>query len=938
VRVAWNCDRVAGGRRAAGGRIAFALAAVLAAVWAPPGAQAGAPADIPRRVIAVDGSLPVTVRDAQTIPALEPDVRAGAAYDSNPPQQPASFAATVGDGSAAPASPSGAVGPAHVLTVTEQQVQVQTRAGVTLSAVGLDAFWSSLGSPDAFDPRAVYDPLRGRFIVSSLANPNSAASSVLMAVTATGDPTGTWYRYRFEADGTRDEYWADAPSLGFNDKWITLQAGMFEIGTTGHFSRVFLWDLADTYEGGTNRIRYGDLFGFGASQTPAVTLDANVPTQDLLQNWKGNDGGTGRLRLLRIDGAVDAPMLTDYGTIPASVSWADTWPGAVLPQAGTTAKIQAGDARLLSVVRRGGSLWAAQTAFVPAAAPTRAVAQWWQLDAGTAAVRQMGRADGAAAGEQYAYPTIAVNAGGDALLGFSRFSAGTHPSAAFAFRYASDPPNTIRAAATARDGDDVYDDGANAWGAWSATQADPANATDLWTLQQHAATGNRWGTWWTQVHPAPAPSLYAASPLDFGEQRTATPSALKTITVLSDGQQPVTVGAVTLAGTNVSEFTVAGNGCSGQTLAVHGTCPLTIRFTPAADGPRSASLQIASTDPSGPDIVALLGTGVPPTPSFKATPSAVGFGNVVVGQPAPARSFTVTNGDAAILSIGAVTLAGTHAAEFAIDSDGCTGAALAPGEICSMNVSFMPADSGVRTASVRFTHNAPGGQSDVVLSGSGIPPGGEPRISFVPSSLWFPATEPGGQTTVPVRVYNIGTGTLIPGDAAIAGPAAFGVPADECAGAAIAPGSSCLIQVAFTPEEFGTRTGSLIVPGNVPGGEARLPLTATAVDATAPVSVFVTEPGEIVIGGGGAALSGYNVVRGRTTDRLSPILRVTVTFRSSLHDSAVTARLQCDATGRDCAWTAVAPNVPGFYTVTTESVDTWGNRETPGPPLEIFVL
>lgn len=937
--------------RRAGGRIALACLTMIAAGMP----VAAAPAAV---VIRFDRAQPIVARDVWTPPAQAPGLpalpalpghappqRAGA-YESNPPTQPAGFPAVADAGTVSPASPSGAVGPSHIVTVTNQEVKIQTRAGGAVSSVTLAAFWASLGNPVPFDPRAVYDPLRGRFIVMSLSGANSGASSILMAVTATGDPTGQWYRYRVEADGTRDRYWADKPSLGFSDNWVTVQVGMFEIGTSLYFSRVFTFDRADIYDNGTKRVPYGDMFGFGPSQTPAVTLDTGLGPQDLVQNWRGSQGGYGSLRVWRIEGTLDQPSMIDRGVITTTSTWADAPAGgaSMLPQAGTTAKLRAGDARIQNVVRTGGSLWAAHTVFLPAASPTRAAVQWWQIEPGMPAVAQRGRVDGSASDEHYAYPSIAVNANKDVVVAYGRFGPAIYPSAAYSFRYQTDPPGALRAPIGIKSGEAPYataTSGIVRWGEWSAAQADPANTTDFWTLQSHAAApsggSDRWGTWWSSIHPNPGPSIAATpSPMDFGAQRTATPSVLRTVTVFSDGQQPVQPGAVAITGTNAADFAIGGNGCAGRTLLPNETCAVTIRFTPAVDGPRAATLTIAGPQDA---IVDLIGTGVPPEPSFKATPTSLGFGNVIVGEPPVVRTVTVTNGDAATLAIGTVTLGGADAADFTVTGDTCTGAMLPAGPSCTVTVAFAPATTGPRAASLTFTHNAPGGGvSGVAMTGSGIPPGGEPRIVFQPSKLVFPATEPDRPATIAVRVYNVGTGVLVPTAVTIPGAPALSVPGDECTGAAINPGAWCALTVRFAPTDYGLKKATLIVAGNLPAGDARTTVEGVAADITPPESSLSTANGDIVIGGGPSALADYNLVRGSVADRLSAVTRLIVTYRSRLGQTTAPARLDCDATGRTCAFSAPAPMTPGFYEVFVEATDAWGNKETPKPPIEILVV
>src|SRR5207244_8766466 len=68
-------------------------------------------------------------------------------------------------------------------------------------------------------------------IVASISNIKSASASILVGLSATSDPQGTFALYRFvvgcAADPTgqtcnADGEWADFPMLGFNKNWIAV--------------------------------------------------------------------------------------------------------------------------------------------------------------------------------------------------------------------------------------------------------------------------------------------------------------------------------------------------------------------------------------------------------------------------------------------------------------------------------------------------------------------------------------------------------------------------------------------------------------------------------------------------------------------------------------------------------------------------------------------
>ena len=193
-----------------------------------------------------------------------------------------------------------------------------------------------------------------------------------------------------------------------------------------------------------------------------------------------------------------------------SPSWISASPTAAnfAPQQGAgTNKIFIGDARIQNVIYRNGSLWCAQHVFLPTNAATRTAVQWWEFTPGTT-VLQHGRMDDATGAKFYAYPSLAVNRYGDVLIGYSRFAANQFASANYAFHSFQDAPGRLRGDTVLKAGEAKFVvplDGLNLWGDWSGTMTDPLNDTDLWTIQEYAASpvsgSDRWGTWWGRVSP-----------------------------------------------------------------------------------------------------------------------------------------------------------------------------------------------------------------------------------------------------------------------------------------------------------------------------------------------------------------------------------------------------------------------------------------------------
>jgi hypothetical protein len=470
----------------------------------------------------------------------------------------------------------GAVGPDHVVSVVNHNFGIQSRTGKVIKVVDGDTFWDPLAklygvALDPFDPRILYDRFTGRFIFVSVSNPSPDVAKLLLAVSATSDPTGSWVEYGFDVDPTKDR-WADYPSIGFNANWIVIQVNMFKMGASGFGvsrSDMYAFNKAQALAGATS-LSFTKFTGVetesvnafdigGATWSPAVDADNASPnTMYFVQAWNQN---AGTLRICKMAGPVGSETFTAGLQFPLSTeSWTNVLPimnNGFAPQANEAhtathvTHIDNGDARMQNAVLRGGSIWCVQTIAVPTTHqqsgttsnsidhPSNHTAiQWWQVNASIStgnltAPIQRGLIEDTAAvncfngnlttpaqivpcsesGTFYGYPSIAVNAAKDVLIGFSMFGADDWAAAAYAYHSHSDPLNATRKPVIMQIGRAPYfyvvSDGKTRWGDYSATLTDPANDRDFWVVQEHAdlpgtsgsAVQGLWGTRWAKVEP-----------------------------------------------------------------------------------------------------------------------------------------------------------------------------------------------------------------------------------------------------------------------------------------------------------------------------------------------------------------------------------------------------------------------------------------------------
>ncbi len=105
--------------------------------------------------------------------------------------------------------------------------------------------------------------------------------------------------------------------------------------------------------------------------------------------------------------------------------------------------------------------------------------------------------------------------------------------------------------------------------------------------------------------------IISPSPYDFGNVNIGSTSTPQTFTISNTGDADLTLGTITLTGTDPTEFAIQNDYCSAQIISPAGDCTIDAVFVPTLDGAKSANLSIPPDDPYTPTLdVPLSGTGV----------------------------------------------------------------------------------------------------------------------------------------------------------------------------------------------------------------------------------------------------------------------------------------------------------------------------------------
>jgi sugar lactone lactonase YvrE len=170
---------------------------------------------------------------------------------------------------------------------------------------------------------------------------------------------------------------------------------------------------------------------------------------------------------------------------------------------------------------------------------------------------------------------------------------------------------------------------------------------------------------------------------------------------------------------------------------------------------------------------------------------------------------------------------------------------LAPGVECNLSIDFTPQSAGSISATIKATDNAlnagaPNYATQVInLSGTG----GGPVVQATPNPMQFGTIAFGSNETLPLTISNTGTGTLTLNSISVSGyHSYFAVMPDTACAAGVAGGSSCVLQIEYSPTKVGEHIDYLTL--NTNGGTVVVKLRgfAKGVGATVDYLPFSTIP------------------------------------------------------------------------------------------------
>lgn len=350
-----------------------------------------------------------------------------------------------------------AVGGDHVLHGTNNGLIIYNKKGEFVQGV------SQRGFNGGIDPKLFFDA-HNQVFGFDLWNPwdKEKKKPVNISVSETKDPTGAWNTYPVPAPEGRD-----GGGIGYSKKWIGYS---FPGGPT----QSFVLKTEDAKSG-----KPATVYHFEGN------LGHPVATQDDLEDLYFVKLTRRNIVLVRISDSGDgSPVATEVIVAPHNFKNFG-WPPAS-PQKGTDKKTASGDRNPKNLVIQSGFLWFSQTINCDG----RAAVQWHQVDLKDGKFIQSGLLSDKK--NSFIQTTLAVNKKLDVLVGFQETGPDLFISPRFAFRRATDPPNTLRPMVSLGEGKAATEGGA--WGDYSGSVVDGDNHVDLWTIQSIADETGRGDT------------------------------------------------------------------------------------------------------------------------------------------------------------------------------------------------------------------------------------------------------------------------------------------------------------------------------------------------------------------------------------------------------------------------------------------------------------
>ncbi len=394
-----------------------------------------------------------------------------------------------------PPDTDGDVGPNHYFQMINLSFAIYDKAGIKLYGPAANAtLWAGFPGPwqghNDGDPIVLYDEQADRWLASQFAVQTSNGKSYQMvAISETGDPLGSWYRYAFEFD-----YFNDYPKIGV---WIDGYYASFHMFGNSNFVgsgfAAFERDKMLVGDPDAQMIYFGQYsskFGF-----LPCDLDGDPPPEGTPAYFVGiNNWSNHNMEIYRFTTDWETPSNSSYVLEETLVPDAFNSNISGISQPGTGNQLDALENMLMfrlpfrhfddyNVMLATHSVKVGSTVGVRWYEMRDTGFGWWFYQQGTYLPDSDNRWMG----------SIAMSANGNIAIGYSVSSSSVYPSIRVAGRTPDAPFGEMNIAEIEIVPGGSSQNGISRWGDYSCMSADPTNDSTFWFTTEYMKTSG-WGT------------------------------------------------------------------------------------------------------------------------------------------------------------------------------------------------------------------------------------------------------------------------------------------------------------------------------------------------------------------------------------------------------------------------------------------------------------
>ena len=380
-----------------------------------------------------------------------------------------------------------AVGPNHVIQIVNHAsgsaFKIWNKSGAVVQNATILS--TVTGVSGAGDPVVMYDQLADRWVLTEF-GPSSCCNSLIVAVSVTPDPTGSWKVYQY----TDASFFPDYPKFSvWHNAYYARTSDFNTAGTAFLGGSIYAFDRAAMIAGAATatmvRVR---MLGTQYYDMNTIGLDGTTPSS---QNglFAVPDQANSKINLFEFTPNFTTPASSVVGPlIPVTIA-AYSLPPASVSQQGTSALIQTLGQRLmyrLSYRNRGGVESILIGHSVLGASAGLAAARWYEFrrTAGTWDVYQQGTITGSDGNSRF-MPGISMDANGNIALMYNVSGSTSFPSIKYTARNECDALGQMTLPEQTIVNGTVAHTAASRWGDYNTLAADPNIVGSFWSTAEY---------------------------------------------------------------------------------------------------------------------------------------------------------------------------------------------------------------------------------------------------------------------------------------------------------------------------------------------------------------------------------------------------------------------------------------------------------------------